>query len=308
VLVAGAGGFIGANLVRALLQAGFEAQALLRPGAGDHPRLTDLWSELAIAEADLRDRNATRRALSALRPRFVVNAVRVPHSGSLPDQVLGHVTTVANLIDAAIESGCERMVQLGSSLEYGAAPSPIDEEAQVQPNIPYGAAKAVASLLALSSGRLSAMAATVLRPFMVYGPWDREERLLQRALRAALEGSPLPMTEPGLARDWVFVGDVARACILALDGRADGEVVNLGTGIATSNERLVALVAEAVGHPVETLPGEIPARLWDEHRRYAATSKAREKLGWSGSVDVAEGVRRTAPWFQAHMPHEATLR
>jgi nucleoside-diphosphate-sugar epimerase len=297
VLVAGAAGFVGANVVRALLDEGIEAQALVRPGTGDDPPV-----------AALRDPEATARAVYSLRPRAVLNSVRARHGSGVSEQVDGHVLPATNLLDAAIAIGCERFVQLGSSLEYGPGPSPIDEEAAVAPVVPFGLAKAAATEVALAAGNLGKTATTVLRPFMVYGPLDREERLIPAAARAGLERRPLPMTEPGLRRDWVFVEDLARACISALDGGADGEIVNLGSGVATSNEDLVALVAEAVGRPIDARFGELPPRPWDVPRRWAATGKARELLGWTASTPLDEGIRRTVEWVGATIDREAALR
>ena len=133
----------------------------------------------------------------------------------------------------------------------------------------------------------------VLRPFCVYGPGDRSDRLIPTAVRAALSGDELPLTPPGIGRDWVYVDDVARGCVLALGGGADGEAVNLGSGEIATNEQVVALVSEALGLPIRTGHTTLVPRPWDSTGLAASAAKAEALLEWRPSVSLAEGIRAT---------------
>jgi nucleoside-diphosphate-sugar epimerase len=124
-----------------------------------------------------------------------------------------------------------------------------------------------------------------------------------------LQREALPITAPGCRRDWVFVDDVVSAIVASLDGRADGEVVNLASGRDSSNEEVVGLVADAVGRPLQTLPGAFPARPWDVRAQRVSTEKAKQKLGWSADVALEQGIARTvASLGERSVDREAVLR
>jgi nucleoside-diphosphate-sugar epimerase len=207
-----------------------------------------------------------------------------------------HVLGTERLLDAAAATGCARFIQLGSSTEYGPSDLPHDEDQRLAPTSLYGATKAASSLLGLARAHSGLLPVAVLRPFAVYGPWDRPGGLVPSAIRAALDGSPLPLTGPGLRRDWVFVDDVADACLRALDGRADGEVVNVGTGTQTANEEIVRAVEETTARSIDVRPGSLEPRPWDAPTWVASTGKAKALLGWEANAPIGEGLSRTVAW------------
>ncbi len=96
-------------------------------------------------------------------------------------------------------------------------------------------------------------------------------------------------------RDWVWVGDVVDACVRAAtaDDLPGGTVLNIGTGVQTSTEELVATAERVTGRPVATVAGAHPGRSWDTADWVSDPSAARAALGWEPTVDLAEGLRRT---------------
>jgi len=109
-------------------------------------------------------------------------------------------------------------------------------------------------------------------------------RPLAERLAAALDG-----------RDWVWVGDVVDACVRAAtdDALPPGVVLNLGTGVQTSTEELVATAAAVTGRPIATTAGAHPGRDWDTADWVCDPSAARRLLGWEPTVDLSEGLART---------------
>jgi nucleoside-diphosphate-sugar epimerase len=272
VLVAGAGGFIGRRLV-----------ALLRRSEIDlHP--------VGTQECDLRRLGETRLLLETLRPSVIVNLARPTHAAGPSSEHRGHAEIASNLMTAARASGVRRLIQLGSSTEFGDAESPVDDDAPLRPNTPFGRAKADASSLVLAADS-QGLRTTVLRPFSVYGPGDLRRHLIPAAIDAALSGRRLPVAS-GVRRDWVFVDDVALGCALALDGRADGIPVNLASGLAVSNEQVVELVGDATGRAIDADRGAMPARPWDTGVT-GSTERARGTLGWAARTEMREGIRMT---------------
>ena len=276
VLVTGAGGFLGSRLVVALRTEGAEVHGLVR------------------AEADLRDAGAVRGVVGRVRPRLVFHlAAGAGHpedadgrTALLADTVLG----TRNVLEALRPAGIERLVHVGSSLEYGSSPRPMRETDSSAPTTFRGVAKVAATELVLESG----LPATVVRPFSVYGPGEPAHRLVPSVVAAALRGGPIRLTRPGIVRDFIYVDDVVEALLrAAVAPEADGEIVNAGTGRQTTNEELVATLGEVLGRELDVRPGEFEAYPWDTDSWVADTAKAERLLGWTARTTLSEGLAQT---------------
>lgn len=299
-LLTGVSGYLGSHLARALAGRGVEVHGLSRPGA-DRSRLQGLGDVVTVHEADLLDAEALRRALLQAHPdRVFHGAVARPASGRSDSEAPGaNVTGTRHLIEAVAEAGVERLVIAGSATEYGPGESPLREEDPSPPETPFGASKASATALGLQAhegGRLQVM---VLRLFYLYGLDEKPARLIPSAIRAGLSGRPLPLTGPGLRRDFVFVEDAVDACVRSLEpGRPSGQVVNVGSGTDTSNEEIVELLGELMGRPIRAVRGRLPARVTDRTRWCADVSRAARVLGWRPTTPLRQGLARCVAWHQ----------
>jgi nucleoside-diphosphate-sugar epimerase len=119
--------------------------------------------------------------------------------------------------------------------------------------------------------------------------------LVPVVLAAARTGESVPLPARLSRRDWVWVGDVVEACVRAAldDGLPPGAVVNLGTGVQSSTEELVATAERVTGRPIRTAAGAHPGRDWDTADWVCDPTVAWELLGWTPTVDLAEGLART---------------
>jgi nucleoside-diphosphate-sugar epimerase len=301
VLVTGANGFIGANLVRTLLAAGATPIGLIRPGS-DPWRLRDVEKEFELVAGDLCDADEAAKVVRGARPELAVNlAFPAGHPQTATErfeQVAVGAFGTAALVESLAGVGCGRLVHVGSSLEYGPKARPMQEDDVLAPVVPRGAAKAAASLVCLAWARTLGLSACVLRPFCVYGPWEHHSRLVPTALRAALEGSRLPLTEPDVVRDFVYVADVGDAVVRALESDIGDIVVNVGSGTQTSIGEFVAAAGRVVGREVSTAPGAFPRLSHDSSCWVADIERAWQVLGWRPSVLLEEGLRRTLAWLE----------
>jgi nucleoside-diphosphate-sugar epimerase len=189
---------------------------------------------------------------------------------------------------------CRAVVRLGSSTEYAETDGPMDEATPLRPRGFFGASKAAGSLLVTAAAEARGMRTIVLRAFQVYGPRDHPHRLVPTAMRAARTGEVLPMTAPGMRRDWIHVDDVVEACVRAAtaDHLPPGQVLNIGTGRQVANEELVAMVGRVSGRPVRTAPGAHPGCPWDTGSWVCDPSLAADLLGWEAKIDLEDGLRR----------------
>lgn len=276
-LVTGAGGFVGGHLVARLRADGWDVVALTR------------------GEVDLTDRAALAAAVVAASPdvAFHLAAARAKGTSHEREQTVAVNASSGAWLVEALPDSCRVVVRLGSSTEYAASPHPMDEGTPLEPRGFFGATKAAGSLLLAAAAAERSLRSVVLRAFQVYGPGDKPGRLVPTVLRAAQTGAVLPLTAPGSRRDWVWVGDVVDACLRAVEVELPpGRVINVGTGVQTANEDLVALAALVTDRPVRTEVGAHPGRGWDTGDWVCDPTRARDELGWEPQVDLAEGLRR----------------
>ena len=276
-LVTGAGGFVGRHLTARLDADGWDVIGLTR------------------ADVDLADPLAAARAVRAADPDVVFSLAAGRAKATAAERAATvQVNTSPWLVDA-LPDRCRAVVRLGSSTEYAASPEPLAEDAALKPRGFFGATKAAGSLLLLAAAAERGVRAAVLRAFQVYGPGDHANRLVPVVLDAARTGATVPLPARLSRRDWVWVGDVVDACVRAAgeDTLPNGAVLNIGTGVQTSTEELVAVAERVTGRRITTAAGAHPGRDWDTTDWVAAPAAARRLLGWQPTVDLADGLTRT---------------
>ncbi|MGK5115216.1 NAD-dependent epimerase/dehydratase family protein [Geodermatophilus sp. CPCC 205506] len=276
-VVTGAGGFVGRHLVARLRSDGWDVVPLTR------------------ADVDLADPDAGASAVRAADPD-VVFSLAAGRAKTTPAERAATVAVNTSpwLVDA-LPGRCRAVVRLGSSTEYAAGPGPLAEDAALRPRGFFGATKASGSLLLQAAAAERGVRAAVLRAFQVYGPGDHPTRLVPVVLGAARTGAVVPLPGHVSRRDWVWVGDVVDACVRAAlaDHLPPGQVLNVGTGVQTSTEELVATAERVTGRSIATAPGAHPGRDWDTADWVSDPSAAAAMLGWRPTVDLAEGLART---------------
>jgi UDP-glucose 4-epimerase len=202
----------------------------------------------------------------------------------------------ARLIDLAIRSGVRKVIYAASGgTVYGNPESlPITEEAPVAPRSNYGLSKHVGELYIQLAARTADIAYTIFRYGNAYGPrQDPHGEAGVVAIFTGLmkEGRPCTIDGDGeQKKDYLFVGDIARANVMALNA-GDGLVANVGTGEGISVNHIYKTLSEATGNTIEPVYG--PPRPGDVRNFWLDCTRAREVLGWAPQVSFEEGIRIT---------------
>ena len=304
VLVTGGAGFIGSNLVRALLERGDDVRVLDNFSTGQRVNLAGLESDVQLVEGDLR---SYERVHAAVRGAEVVF-----HQGALPSvprSVQDPLTTTAvnvegtlNVLLAARDEGVRRIVNASSSSVYGnTGELPRVETQAADPISPYAVAKLAAERFCTSFSRVYGMEIVSLRYFNVFGPHQdptsQYAAVVPRFIRAIADGDPVTVYGDGeQSRDFTFVDNVVSANLLAADApQIGGEILNVATGSSVTVNALADAIGSLLGKPVEKTYE--PAREADVLASWADVSEARRLLGFEPAVDFADGLRRTADYL-----------
>lgn len=294
VCLTGGAGFIGSHVARALLADGVEVRILDNLSTG---RRENVPPGAELIAGDILDPGAADRAMNgcdALLHLAARVAIRSSFEFAVEDTMANVVGTAA-MIRAAIRAGSvRRIVSTSSMAVYADAPSaePIDETYPVEPISPYGVSKLASERLTHTMAREAKLESAVLRLFNTYGPgqaFSPYVGVVTIFVNKLAAGEKATIYGDGeQARDFVHVSDVARAFLLALASESTGETFNVGTGRATSVNRVYELVAGQLGitQPaahVDAVPGEL---------RYSVAdiTKARRLLGYSPSHVFEESI------------------
>jgi len=300
VLVLGASGFIGANLLATLRK--------VRPDVFGTASREPAWrlasfGEDCIISVDLLGRGNVAALLDRVQPATVLDCVAYGAYSFEQDVERMYLTNLVlkqELIEQLIARGTHCYLHAGSSSEYGAHAKAPDEAQAPAPNSHYAVTKSAAAGLVYFSGHHRGLRCANLRLYSVYGPLEDRSRLIPTLIaHAALHRLP-SFVEPDTSRDLVYVDDVTRAFLCAaIELRPEhyGDSFNVGTGHKTTIRELAALAKREFEIDAEPEFSTMAPRAWDLPEWYANAARAAALLGWRAEVSLEEGLRRTARWY-----------
>ena len=280
---------------------------------GDHVRVLDNFStgkrenlaglDIELIEADLRDASRVTQACRGVETVFHQAAfVSVPQSMKEPVDCFDvNVTGTASLLQAAHKYGVRRVVFASSAAVYGDSDAyPLSEETPLRPLSPYAASKSVDEIYGQLYTTSFGLEVVGLRYFNVYGPRQSPDSQYAAAvpifIRRLLENKPITIFgDGGQTRDLIFVGDVARANLMAAaHPSAPGRVFNICTGQETRINDLIEILQDLF--PSAPMPEFAEPRAGDIYRSIGSPQKAADLLGFRAGVSLAEGLRQTVEW------------
>ncbi len=306
ILVTGGAGFIGSHVVDAFVAAGHAVAVLDNLSTG---KMENLNPAARFYRADLRDAEAVAAIVAAEQPEVICHQAalaNVRHSVADPaGYALVNVIGTLHLLQAARQVGCVQRFLFASSggAIYGEPEElPAGETCPPRPLDPYGVSKLACEHYLYSYRHTAGLEYVALRYANVYGPRQDpfgEAGVVAIFARAMLEGRPVTINGDGCqTRDFVYVGDVARANVLALT-RGTG-VYNIGTGQATDIQTIFRKLARLTDY--RRPPQHGPCKPGEARHNYLDARKAAAELSWRAEVDLDEGLARTAGSLVALTP------
>jgi nucleoside-diphosphate-sugar epimerase len=299
-LVTGGAGFIGSHIAQRLLENGEEVRIFDNFATGNHANIDVLRGGAEVIEGDIRDIDAIQRATKGIQTVFHQAAEpSVPRSIDDPANTYDiNVTGTLNVLLAARDAGCARVVFASSSAVYGDAPEMPKLESMLPVLLsPYASSKLAGEGLCQVFSRSFGLDAVALRYFNVFGPRQDPNSayaaVIPRFLAALTSGErPVIYGDGGQSRDFIYVDNVVDANLkAAVADSVAGKVFNIAAGTSVTLNQMLGQVAGMLG--VEANPHYEPERAGDIRHSLADITAARENLGFEVGVPFEEGMRRT---------------
>ncbi len=301
ILVLGASGFVGANLLLTLLNVRKDVH-------GTTSRMPAWRLEKIplghVHVVDLLIDSNLDNLLNRVNAKTVFNCVAFGAYSFETDPQLIYQTNfnfTSRLLQRLLARSVSRYIHAGSSSEYGDNCSAPDEESGLQPNSHYAVSKASAAHLVFYYGRHLRLPCVNLRLYSVYGPLEDSSRLIPNLVRQGLRGSLPEFVHPDTSRDFVYVDDVTAAFVAAAVNMKEddyGRSFNIGTGKKTTMAEVAGYSKSLFG--IVSLPQfTLPNRKWDTADWFAQPDRAAQRLNWAPAVAIDEGLRRTSLWMKS---------
>ena len=298
LLIIGGTGFIGQHVVKMALKKGFNVTVLTK---NNHNANDKLDGVIYIA-VDIGNKVSLLSNLKIKVFDYVINLggyinhANYSNGGSEVYDV--HFSGVRNLVDCLDKSKIKGFVQIGSSDEYGNNSAPQIETQREAPISPYSCAKVASTHFLQTLYRTEMFPAVILRPFLVYGPGQSEERFIPQIIKGCTNRQEFPVSKGEQLRDFCFIDDFIQAVFSALDNHsAHGEVINIASGKPISIKKMINTIVDIIGSG-EPQFGQVAYRNGENMALYGDTTKAKEILGWKTSVSLRQGLLKTIKWVK----------
>ncbi|MEP7287601.1 MAG: NAD-dependent epimerase/dehydratase family protein [Chloroflexota bacterium] len=320
ILVTGGAGFIGTNLIPLLLQRGYHVTVLDNLSTGSSKNLRD--TTVDFVEGDILDVDLVNRVVAGhdgvvhLAAQTGVPASLLNPKRDCEVNVLGTLNVLeacrlAMLEQEAIDSAAKynqskreplRMVFASSNAPLGRQAPPANEDKAALPISPYGASKLAGEGYCLAYHGSWGVRTIALRFGNVYGPFSGHKgSVVAKFFTDISTKGKITIDGDGQqSRDFIYVGDLCRAIVLALESKVSGEIFQISAGVETTILELASLVQKTVQSTVTLEHGA--SRQGDIQKNYSTITKARQVLKWEPVVKLEDGLRHTWEWFSQEFP------
>lgn len=309
ILITGATGFVGANLLRKLIDSKNDIHIIIR-NTSNLWRINDIIDKVNTHVCDLTNRENVENLVLKIKPQIIFH-LAVYGGYQFQKESLKIINTnligTINLLDACCKIGFECFINTGSSSEYGIKDKPMSENDLLEPINDYGIAKAAATLYCQAIGRREKLPIFILRLFSPYGYYEGPTRLIPYLIVSCLKGNDLNLANPDAVRDFIFIEDLIKAYFMIVEnkeGVLPGDIFNIGSGEQHAVEEIYEIIKKLTKYTkkpqwekTENDNREIKnLKIW-----IANISKSKKSLNWSLEYSIENGLEETIKWYRDHL-------
>lgn len=299
IAVFGAGGFIGANLVRSILQYRTDVFAITSKPFIPW-RLDDINPE-NVLHCNITKKDQIDRIFSEHRFKTIFDLAAYGAYSKQSDVELTYETNfigLLNILEVSSQYNIKAFVHAGSSSEYGLNAAAPKEDDPLSPNSHYAVTKAGAAHMVKFYGTIKEMPVMNLRYYSVYGPYEEPDRLVPVLIEKGMKGTYPPLVQPDISRDFIYIDDAVYATLLCATKiqNVKGQSVNIASGNKTTIRDIAATVKGIFNIPTDPEWGDFPNRKWDLKEWYGNPALAKQLLGWENDTLLKDGLTKTYEW------------
>lgn len=306
ILVTGGSGFIPSHITRRLVQMGANVSVIVKYNSLiDNVRLVDIWDDIQIIEADIRNIDSLSQ-IKRLKPDIVVHMAAYNHVGDsfihVNEALESNAIGTANVLETYEDY--ELFIYTSTSEVYGYQTNvPFVETMQPTPISPYSIGKYSGELYARMKSEEQKRPVVVLRPFNAFGPYQSTRAIIGELIVKCLRGEAIETTAGEQTREFNYVSNLADGFIQAIKKKDDaiGKVINVGSGVDIKIKDLVNLIHELTQSKSELRIGALEYRQTEIWRMYADAELAREILDWKPEINFKEGLVKTIEWYHRYL-------
>jgi len=300
IIVFGAGGFIGANLIKQILA--YREDVFAVTSKPFVPWRLDDINPNNILHCDITKKNHVELLFEKYQFKTIFDLAAYG-AYSKQDVVEKIYETnfigLLHLLEVCSKFSIKAFVHAGSSSEYGLNCAAPKEDAVLEPNSHYAVSKVSASYLIKFYGLIKEMPVLNLRYYSVYGPYEEPDRLIPKLIDEGLKGNYPPLVEPEISRDFIYIDDTVLATLKAAN--ADYSIVgglsfNIASGVKNTIRDVVFIIKDIFNIPKDPSWGNMPNRKWDLKEWYGDPSQTEKLLGWKNETSLKEGLTKTRDW------------
>ena len=299
IVIFGAGGFIGTNLLRTILE--FRKDVFAVTSKPFIPWRFDDVNPKQILHCNIIKKNQVEEIFKEHRFKTIFDLAAYGAYSKQSDVDLIYETNfigLLNLLEISSQFSIKSFVHAGSSSEYGLNASAPKEDEPLEPNSHYAVTKAGAAHMIKFYGTIKDVPVANLRYYSIYGAYEEPDRLIPQLIDKGMKGTYPPLVQPDISRDFVYIDDAVLATLLSATHiqNIKGKSLN----IASNNKTTIRDIASAIKEifSIEKNPewGDMPNRKWDLKEWYGDASLAKELIGWQNETPLKEGLKRNAEW------------
>jgi nucleoside-diphosphate-sugar epimerase len=298
VLVTGAGGFVGRHALAPLLAAGYEVHVVSRRATPERSLEVVNWHV-----GDLLDHRTASSLLRDVCPSHLLHLAWYTEHGRYweSSENVRWAEATLRLLDGFAEAGGRRAVCAGTCAEYAwSEPVCVEGRTPLEPTTLYGIAKDATRRIAFGLAERTQLELAWGRPFLLYGPYEDERRLVPLVTRSLLQGRQVEVGDGGLVRDILHVQDVADAFVALLDSDISG-AVNIASGAAVTLREVIEQIEQAAARFELVRFGALPRRESDPDRLLGDTHRLRKEVGFAPRVSLQAGIATTVQWWRERL-------
>lgn len=295
ILIPGGTGFLGYHLCLFFLNKGWEVYSLSK----NKPKKNKKIKGIKYIFCDVRNKKELNLKLDSYYDYIVNLSGYVDHSRNV-SIIQTHFLGCKNLINKFKKNKPRKFVQIGSSIEYGKRKSPHKENffQKIDTLSVYGNAKLKSTLFLLSLFKKDAYPITIIRPYLVYGPNQDNNRVIPFVINNSLKAKKFDCSPGNQKRDFLYVDDFVLAVYKSLkSNKNNGEVINIGSQKPTKIKNLILKIVSLVGEGKPNF-SKIRIRTDEPNELFPDISKAKKILNWSPKTTLREGLKKTINFYK----------